>query len=438
MHEIKCPKCGTVFTVDETGYAEILNQIRTNEFDKELAERIHQHDLQKQTEMQMVKLQADQEKEKSLAELQKQIEAMKAQIAGADKDKEIAIINATAAVKEELVKKDQEISKLQSDKQIAVIEASNKAKDELVQKDQEIAKLQNDMKIADTQNKLQVESIKNEYESAIKTKDAEIAFYKDLKSRMSTKMIGETLEQHCETEFNRLRPTAFQNAYFEKDNEAVKEEDEKKATKGDYIFRDYVDGIETISIMFEMKNEADETEAKRTNEYHFDKLDKDRKKKKCEYAVLVSTLEPDSELYNAGIVDVSHRYEKMFVVRPQCFIPIITLLRNAANNNAAYKKQIAEYAQSNIDVKIFEQEVAEFKEKFGKNYNSAKKNFAEAIAGIDKTIKQLEGIKQSLTTSENQLRLANDKATEELTIKRLTRNAPSVAKMFADAADGNK
>ena len=270
-----------------------------------------------------------------------------------------------------------------------------------------------------------IESLKNQFAATLKEKDAEIAFYKDMKSKMSTKMVGESLEQHCDIEFNRIRATAFPHAYFEKDN------DSKSGSKGDFIFRDYMDGTEYISIMFEMKNEMDTTATKHKNEDFFKELDKDRKEKGCEYAVLVSMLEADNELYNAGIVDVSHRYEKMYVVRPQCFIPIITLLRNAAVNSVQYKRQIAEYRQTNIDISNFERDMNEFKEKFGKNYLSAKEHFSDAIEGIDKTIKQLEKIKKELTTSENQLRLANDKA-QDLTIKRLTKNNPTRAKAFED------
>ncbi len=286
--------------------------------------------------------------------------------------------------------------------------------------------MQNDVKDKEKDNELAQQKLKSDYDAQLKTKDAEIALYKDLKARQSTKMVGETLEQHCDTEFNRMRSAAFPGAYFEKDN------DIKTGSKGDFIFRDFAeDGTEFISIMFEMKNEMDTTATKHKNEDFFKELDKDRNEKNCEYAVLVSLLESDSELYNSGIVDVSHRYPKMYVVRPQFFIPIITLLRNAALNSVKYKQQIAEYKQTNIDVSNFEAEMNDFKEKFGKNYMIASKKFKEAVEEIDKTISHLNKIKEALLGSENNLRLANDKA-QYLSIKRLTKNSPTVAKAFED------
>ena len=436
MHEIKCPQCNTVFTIDESGYAAIVNQIRDNEFDKAVAERVRQHDVQKDSEIKLIEAKAQQDKDASVAQLKEQVASLKAQIAAAaqNKDNEVKLQVATAKAE-----KDKSISELnkqldafkarldaaEKDKQIAVNEALNKSKNDLFEKEKQIVSLQNDIKSAAQDSELKQQALKNEYAAQLKSKDAEIALYKDMKTRMSTKMVGETLEQHCDIEFNRLRATAFPNAYFEKDNDA------KSGSKGDFIFRDYSDGTEFISIMFEMKNEMDKTATKHKNEDFFKELDKDRQEKGCEYAVLVSLLEADNELYNAGIVDVSHKYPKMYVVRPQCFIPIITLLRNAALNSVQYKNQIAEYKQANIDVSNFEKEMTEFKEKFGKNYLSAKNNFKTAIDGIDKTIKQLENIKKALTVSENQLRLANDKA-QDLSIKRLTKNNPTMAKAFED------
>ena len=285
--------------------------------------------------------------------------------------------------------------------------------------------LQNSLNNSEKDKLLTEESLKNQFAATIKEKDAEIAFYKGMKTKMSTKMVGESLEQHCDVEFNRLRQTAFPNAYFEKDNDA------KTGSKGDFIFRDYVDGTEYISIMFEMKNEMDTTATKHKNEDFFKELDKDRREKGCEYAVLVSLLEVDNELYNGGIVDVSHKYDKMYVVRPQCFIPIITLLRNAALNSVQYKRQIAEYKQTNIDVSNFEKEMNEFKEKFGRNYALASDKFKKAIDEIDKTIDHLQKTKEALLGSENNLRLANDKA-QDLSIKRLTKNNPTMTKAFED------
>lgn len=397
MHELKCPNCGKIFTIDESGYSEILKQVHNNEFQHEIEQYTNQLALQKDNELKLLLAKSEQEKMLAISELQQQLDSVKNQIAIAEQNKKLAII-----------------------------ETENKNRNILAEKEQEITALGHKiiMQLNEAQNKEQ--ALKQEYEILLKHKDEQIAEYKDFKSKLSTKMIGESLEQHCLNLFNALRATAFRDSYFEKDNDA------KDGSKGDFIFRDYVDGVETISIMFEMKNEADTTASKHKNEDFFKELDKDRNTKKCEYAVLVSTLESDSELYNAGIVDVSHRYQKMYVVRPQCFIPIITLLRNAALNTVDYKKQIAEYNKSNIDVSLFEQEMADFKEKFGRNYSLASAKFQKAISEIDTTIKHLQNTKDALLASENNLRLANEKA-ENLTVKRLTKNSPSVAKMFEDA-----
>lgn len=402
MREIKCPKCGTVFTVDESGYAEIVSQIRNAEFEKAVADQIHQHQTQMENEIKLMQMQAQQDKDKAMLELNKQIDAFKARLDASDKEK-----------------------------QIAVIEAQNKTKEDLFEKDKKIAELENNLKMIAADSELQKRNLQSEYDIKIKMKDEEIAFYKDMKAKMSTKMIGESLEQHCLNEFNKIRSAAFPNAYFEKDNEVVKEEGDKRGSKGDFIFRDYVDGVETVSVMFEMKNEADLTASKHKNEDFFAELDKDRRLKNCEYAVLVSMLESDNDLYNNGIVDVSHRYDKMYVIRPQFFIPMITLLRNAAAKNAEYKKQIAEYRQTNIDVTKFEQEVNDFKEGFGRQYKLAQTKFTDAIQEIDNSIKRLQKVKEALIGSGSNLDKANNKV-EELTIKRLTKHSPSVAKMFAD------
>lgn len=402
MREIKCPKCGTVFTVDESGYAEIVSQIRNAEFDKAVADQIQQHQTQMENEIKLMQMQAKQDKEQSLLDLQKQVDAFKARLDASEKDK-----------------------------QIAVIEAQNKTKEDLFEKDKKIAELENNLKMIVADSELQKRNLQSEYDIKMKMKDEEIAFYKDMKAKMSTKMIGESLEQHCLNEFNKLRSAAFPNAYFEKDNEVVKEEGDKRGSKGDFIFRDYVDGVETVSVMFEMKNEADLTASKHKNEDFFAELDKDRRLKNCEYAVLVSMLESDNDLYNNGIVDVSHRYDKMYVIRPQFFIPMITLLRNAAAKNAEYKKQIAEYRQTNIDVTKFEQEIEEFKAGFGRQYKLAQTKFTDAIQEIDNSIKRLQKVKEALIGSGSNLDKANNKV-EELTIKRLTKHSPSVAKMFAD------
>ena len=437
MSEIKCPKCGTVFTVDESGYSAIVAQVRDEQFHKDLHERLAQFEKEKQTEIKLAESKAEQEKEKTVAQLNQEIAELKSKIDAANKSKDTEIQLQVATVQNN---KDKEIAELtkqieafkarveasEKDKEIAVKDAVNKSKEELFEKEKLIAQLQNDVKDKEKDNELAQQKLKSDYDAQLKTKDAEIALYKDLKTKMSTKMVGETLEQHCSIEFNKLRATAFSKARFEKDNDA------KNGSKGDFIFRDYAeDGTEFISIMFEMKNEMDTTASKHKNEDFFKELDKDRNEKNCEYAVLVSLLEQDNELYNAGIVDVSYKYKKMYVVRPQCFIPIITLLRDAALNSVKYKQQIAEYNKANIDVSNFEAEINEFKEKFGKNYLSAKNNFKTAIDGIDKTIKQLENIKKALTVSENQLRLANDKA-QDLTIKKLTKNNPTMTKAFED------
>ena len=437
MQEIKCPKCGTVFTVDETGYSAIVAQVRDEQFNKDLHERLAQFEKEKQAEIKPAESKVEQEKEKTVAQLNQEIAELKSKIDAANKSKDTEIQLQVATVQNN---KDKEIAELtkqieafkarveanEKDKEIAVKDALNKSKEELFEKEKIIAQLQNDVKDKEKDNELAQQKLKSDYDAQLKTKDAEIALYKDLKARQSTKMVGETLEQHCDTEFNRMRSAAFPGAYFEKDN------DVKTGSKGDFIFRDFAeDGTEFISIMFEMKNEMDTTATKHKNEDFFKELDKDRNEKNCEYAVLVSLLESDSELYNTGIVDVSHRYPKMYVVRPQFFIPIITLLRNAALNSVKYKQQIAEYKQTNIDVSNFEAEMNDFKEKFGKNYMIASKKFKEAVEEIDKTISHLNKIKEALLGSENNLRLANDKA-QYLSIKRLTKNSPTVAKAFED------
>ena len=435
MQEIKCPKCGTVFTVDESGYSAIVAQVRDEQFHKDLHERLAQFEKEKQAEIKLAESKVEQEKEKTVAQLNQEIAELKSKIDAANKSKDTEIQLQVATVQNN---KDKEIAELtkqieafkarveanEKDKEIAVKDALNKSKEELFEKEKIIAQLQNDVKDKEKDNELAQQKLKSDYDAQLKTKDAEIALYKDLKARQSTKMVGETLEQHCDTEFNRIRSAAFPGAYFEKDN------DVKTGSKGDFIFRDFAeDGTEFISIMFEMKNEMDTTATKHKNEDFFKELDKDRNEKNCEYAVLVSLLESDSELYNSGIVDVSHRYPKMYVVRPQFFIPIITLLRNAALNSVKYKQQIAEYKQTNIDVSNFEAEMNDFKEKFGKNYMIASKKFKEAVEEIDKTISHLNKIKEALLGSENNLRLANDKA-QYLSIKRLTKNSPTVAKAF--------
>lgn len=397
MHEIKCPNCGKVFSVDESGFAAIVSQVRDEEFHKELNEREKHLQTENKTTLRLVEISAEREKEKALFELKQDIERLKAQIACDEKDRTIAIN-----------------------------EAVSEKKDELVEKDKTISELQNKLKESEKDSQLREQSYKENFNVQLKAKDEAIEFYKDLKTRMSTKMVGETLEQHCEIEFNKLRATAFQNAYFEKDN------DTKSGSKGDYIFRESTpDGIEFVSIMFEMKNEMDTTATKKKNEDFFKELDKDRKEKNCEYAVLVTLLESDSELYNSGIVDISYKYPKMYVIRPQFFISMITVLRNAAMSSIQYRQQLAEIKNQNIDISHFEDDMNDFKEKFGKNYRLASEKFTKAIEEIDKTIDHLQKTKEALLSSENNLRLANDKA-QDLTLKRLTKNNPTMATKFSE------
>lgn len=397
INEIRCPKCGEAFTIDENSYASIAKQVRDEEFNKELASRERLFEAQKKAALDTEKARLNQEREQTVFELKQEIERLKAQISSSQKDTELTVSRAVAQKDRELADKNAEIIRLQGEVQSA-------------KKDVE----------------LKESTLKAEYSAQLKAKDEAIEFYKDLKTRMSTKMVGETLEQHCEIEFNRLRSTGFQNAYFEKDNDA------RTGSKGDYIFRECTeDGVEFISIMFEMKNEMDTTATKHKNEDFFRELDKDRNEKGCEYAVLVSLLESESELYNSGIVDVSHKYPKMYVIRPQFFIPMITLLRNAAMNSIEYRTQLAEMRNQNIDISRFEDEMNDFKEKFAKNYDLASRKFKTAIEEIDKTITHLQKTKDALLSSENNLRLANNKA-EDLSIKKLTRNNPTMAQKFAE------
>ena len=397
MSEIKCPHCGKVFTVDESGYAAIVAQVRDEEFHKALHERLSHFEKEKQNEMRLVESKAEMDKLQSLTQLKQENENLKAQIVSKDKDKQIAVTDA-------VIKKNEE----------------------LAAKDRQIADLNGKLREAEKDSLIREQNLKNTYDLRLKEKDTQIEFYKDLKTKMSTKMVGETLEQHCEIEFNKLRASVFQNAYFEKDNDA------KTGSKGDYIYRESsADGVEFVSIMFEMKNEMDTTASKHKNEDFFKELDKDRQEKGCEYAVLVSLLESDNELYNSGIVDVSYRFPKMYVIRPQFFIPMITLLRNAALNSLQYRRQLVEYKNQNIDISHFEDDMNEFKEKFDRNYQLASDKFHKAIEEIDKTIDHLQKTREALLSSENNLRLANNKA-QDLSVKRLTKNNPTMAAKFAE------
>ncbi|MBR2616582.1 MAG: DUF2130 domain-containing protein [Clostridia bacterium] len=395
MFELKCPKCGEAFAVDESGYAAILKQVRDREFRAEVDRQKEYFEEEKRRSVEMALQKSNAEKEKALMELTLRLEAMKGQLALEESRTKEAVAGAVA------------------------------------EKDAAILELQSRLAISAKERELGEKALLEQHRNEIALKDEEIARYKDFKLRQSTKMLGESLEQHCEAEFNKLRATAFQTAQFEKDNDA------SSGSKGDFIFRDFSDGVEFISIMFEMKNEADATATKHKNEDFFKELDKDRSQKKCEYAVLVSMLENESELYNTGIVDVSYRYEKMYVVRPQFFIPIITLLRNAALKSLEYKKELALMRSQNLDVTRFEEDLLRFQEGFARNYNLASARFKTAIEEIDKTILHLQKTKDALLSSENNLRLANEKA-GDLSIKKLTRNNPTMQQKFAELAEGKK
>lgn len=399
MNEISCPHCNKAFKVDETGYANILKQVRDSEFDKQLQERLELASKEKQNAIELTKEKIiNQMRDDASKKIKEASESL------AERDKMIAQLKA-------------QIDSNEVKEKLAINEAVNN-----IEKERD--ELKNDLKEVQLKSELAENLLKDKYETQIKDRDDAIERLKDMKARLSTKMIGETLEIHCETEFNRIRSTAFPNAYFEKDNDA------RSGSKGDYIFKDEdIEGTEIVSIMFEMKNESDTTATKKKNEDFFKELNKDREEKKCEYAVLVSLLESDSELYNSGIVDVSYQYPKMYVIRPQFFIPIITLLRNASMKSLEFKNELARVREQNIDITNFEDDLEQFKEAFGKNYNLASKKFESAIASIDKSIDQLQKTKDALLGTERNLRLANDKA-HGVTIKKLTRKNPTMAAKF--------
>lgn len=411
MNEIKCPNCGTVFKIDEKQYDSIVKQVRDSEFKNEIATRQEQYEKDKN---QAIKL-AENELEKKLSEMLK------------EKDLEITKLNEELKSKKQLEDSLVENTKIKTANEYKeeIAKLNIKIKELENEKDKNISSLKSQLELDSKEYALKEKNIKDVYENKLKDKDEMIAYYKDMKARQSTKMIGESLEVHCNNEFNTLRPL-FPNAYFEKDNDA------RTGSKGDFIFRDYDDEkTEIVSIMFEMKNEADMTATKHKNEDFFKELDKDRKEKKCEYAVLVSLLEIDNDYYNTGIVDVSYRYPKMYVIRPQFFIPLITLIRGAALNALEYKKEMLVLQNQNIDISHFEENMNAFKSGFAKNYRIASEKFSKAIDEIDKTIDHLQKTKDALISSDRNLRLANNKA-EELTIKRLTKNSPTMAKLFAE------
>lgn len=432
MHEIKCPRCGEVFTVDESGYAAIVGQVRDEEFRRELTLREKQLAAEKQKDIELVRTQAARAQEQSEAELLRQIAELKAELTTRQSHQELAIKEALEKQNESLAQREQQITELRArlekeelSRQLAITRAVEEKKDELTDRDRQIAELNYKLKEAATESLQKQQALRENFAIQLRAKEETIEYYKDLKARLSTKMVGETLEQHCETEFNRLRAAAFPYAYFEKDNDA------RTGSKGDYIYREATeDGIEFLSIMFEMKNEMDSTVTKKKNEDFFKELDKDRQEKGCEYAILVSLLEPDSELYG-GITDVSYRYPKMYVIRPQFFIPIITLLRSSALHTVEYRRQLAEIRSQNIDISNFEAEMNDFKSRFGRNYDIASRKFKTAIEEIDKTISHLQKTKEALLSSEDNLRLANNKA-QELSVKRLTKNNPTMQAMFKE------
>ena len=431
MKELKCPKCGNAFVVDEADYASILSQVKNAEFQEEVERRMEEFHRQQRAEQKADALKAEmsfQEKlnAKDIALNQKdaEIARLREQVTSAVRAKENELNVSLANKEQEIVSLKSTITQAESKLRIALLEEQNKAKTAMNAKEAEIAELRVQAKAEQVEASAREMNLKNQYEGMLKQAQAEVDLYKNMKARMSTKMVGESLEIHCNTEFNRMRTMMYPYAYFEKDN------DVREGSKGDFIFRDFdEEGVEYISIMFEMKNECDQTATKHKNEDFFAKLDKDRRAKGCEYAVLVSLLEPESDFYNDGIVDVSYKYPKMYVVRPQFFLPIITLLSNAARNSADYKRQLIIERNNNLDITHFEENMEEFKKAFGRNYDLASKKFAEAIEDIDKTIRDLEKTKAALLSSENNLRLANNKA-QDLSIKRLTRNAPSVREKF--------
>lgn len=489
MNEIKCPHCGKLFTIDKESYADILNQIRTNEFNQEVHEKLEQIKLQHQNELHLMEEKSKNTFTKKLTQKESEIQNLQAMINSFQQEKEIAVNNAENKIKEQLAKQAMELTNLKTtisafekEKAAAVNEALLKKENEMIQlknqiqdfenqkvlvekdlkaemmkaiaekdgkiaelsanvkaqevakqmeieqllakKEQELLSLSSEIKIQEAKLENEKNTIKEKYEFSLKQKDEEIAFYKDLKAKQSTKMIGESLEKHCENEFNKIRMSAFPKAYFNKDNDA------RTGSKGDYIYRECDEsGTEIISIMFEMKNEDDQTATKKKNEHFFKELDKDRKEKNCEYAILVSMLEADNDFYNNGIVDVSYEYEKMYVVRPQFFIPIITLLRNAAMNSLKYKQEIALIREQNIDITRFEDDLNSFKNAFAKNYDLASRKFKTAIDEIDKTILHLQKTKDALLSSENNLRLANNKA-EDLSVKKLVHKNPTMKAKF--------
>lgn len=452
MNTIKCPHCGTVFTINESEYSQLLAQVRSDAFEKEVHERLEretalleekaknqlqeklsqkdkaieelEHNLTLLAEQQELKL------TQAVSEKDQEIKDLSFKISQFDAEKTLLIKDNERSLAEQLAKKDIQLKEMQAQLDKWQLEQENKLQSSVSAIEKERDTLQNQLQLQEKEQALSLSEVKNQYEAQLKAANEQVEFYKNFKAQQSTKAIGESLEIYAETEFNKVRQIAFPNAYFEKDNQVS-----SRGSKGDFIYRETDDnGIEILSIMFEMKNEADNTQKKHKNEDFFKELDKDRREKNCEYAVLVTMLEADNDYYNTGIVDVSHKYDKMYVVRPQFFIQLIGILRNAALNALQYKQELALMREQNIDITHFEEDLDVFKTAFAKNYNSASKNFQKAIDEIDKAIKRMEAVKAALTTSENQLRLANNKL-EDVSVKKLTRKNPTMRAKFEELKD---
>ena len=433
MKELKCPQCGSVFTVDEADYASIVSQVKTLEFETEVKARIEEIRKQSEVKQEAEALKMNQTyqtklnaKEMELSKKDNEIVRLQAQIDSFNQTKQLELNAERSKANEEIARLKSEIAQNADKVRVAVLEEQNRAKDLIQAKENTLIQLRSQIDVDQREAKIRETNIKEDYERQLKQKQELVDYYKDMKTKLSTKMVGESLETHCSNEFNRVRTTMYPDAYFEKDNDA------SHGSKGDFIFRDFADGLEYISIMFEMKNEMDQTATKHKNEDFLAKLDKDRRDKGCEYAVLVSLLEPDNDFYNEGIVDLSYRYPKMFVVRPQFFMPIISLLAQASKKSVEYQRELLLARQQSVDVTNFENKLNTFREKFGNHYQRASDKFNKAIEEIDKTIKSLQKMKEDLLSSENYLRLANND-TEDLSIKRLTRSNPTMKQKFEEA-----
>lgn len=433
MKELKCPNCGSVFSVDEADYASIVSQVKTQEFDAEVESRLKeimkQNKIQQEADSMKISQKYQEQlnsKEIELSKKENEIVKLQARLDSFNQAKQLELETERAKTNEEIVRLKSIIKQNESNIQVAILEERNKVKDLIQTKENSLIELRSQIDLKQKEATIREASIKEDYERQLKQKQELVDYYKDLKAKLSTKMIGESLEVHCSNEFNRVRTSMYPNAYFDKDNDA------SHGSKGDFIFRDYIDNIEYISMMFEMKNEMDETATKHKNEDFFAKLDKDRRDKGCEYAILVSLLEPDNDLYNEGIVDVSYRYPKMFVIRPQFFMPIISLLTQASRKSIEYQKELIIARQQSVDVTNFENKLNDFRDKFGYHYQHASAKFNKAIEDIDKAIISLQKMKEDLMSSANYLRLANND-TEALSIKRLTRGNPTMKKMFDNA-----